>query len=608
MKRHNEAHNMIIDSHIKKKLQVNRRYLPKWNVTLANVNWHNSSMQIRSLIAVMGIVAGFFLISMRLLEIVLYSDNESFYLNNLKTSSDYSIESLPVSRANIVDCNGHVLASTMITKSLYANPSEITDVTEVARKLCEIFPEIAEVKIRDLLNKNGQFVWLKRHLTPSQQLEVLKIGIPGIYLQRDERRVYVQQELVSHLVGLSDVDNNGIAGIESSYDDLLNLATTPLALTIDMRIQHVVRDELCKSMSEFKAVGAVGIMLDVTSGDVVSLVSLPDFNPNHTIEDPELLFNKASLGLYETGSTAKILTLAAAFEHGKSKFSQLYDATQPFQVAKCNITDFSPQNRWLTTTEVFIHSSNIGTARMALDLGAENQREFLRSLNLFDELKIGLPETAKPKLPRRWPEWMVATVSFGYGVSITPLHFASAISGIVNEGKMLPISLIKHKNSAPEAKLEAKQVVSKETSKKIRQLMRAAVLENAKNHSHYMKSSYQIGGKSGTAYFSRAGGYDKNNVRTMYVAAFPIEKPQYLVLVMLIKPQSTKNTYGYRTGNWNAAPTAIRIIERAAGILGVEPGKKEKANTFDCQVEEILLAKNIQTYRDSNHNIRGMQF
>ena len=551
---------MLVDSFTKKKINIEKRSL--WRKSYNSTAVLDGTLYKRSLLAIVGIFVGFAIVTFRVFEVSLCNDVEVFYSNYSKLLNNSTCEA-PVSRANIVDCNGELVAANVVTKSLFVNPTQIQNLKEAVDRLHSALPELSKAELKRRLSKVGQFVWLKRHLTPQQQLKILRLGIPGVYFQRDEKRLYVHSNLVSHVVGVTDVDNNGVAGIEKGCDDDLAWGTLPVSLTIDVRIQHAVRDELSNSIKKFSAKGGAAIVMDIENGNILALVSLPDLNPNLPADvTPEKLFNKATLGLYEAGSTFKVLTLAAALNYGKANLHSQYDATQPLRVAGFNIKDFRAKNRQLNLAEVFVYSSNIGSARMALEMGSELFSGFLRKLNLFDKPSLELPEVARPKVPTSWPEWRVATAAYGYGVQVSLLQLANAVGGIVNNGQFYAASIIKDGRER-----QGRQVVSAETSAKMRQLFRMAALNVHKQITDV--SGYAAGGKSGTALATHGKGYDMSNVRAMYINVFPINKPKYLVAVMLENPVPTKETFGYRTGNWNAGPTTARIIERIATVLNI---------------------------------------
>lgn len=500
------------------------------------------------------------------------------------------------SRANIVDCRGEILATSLRTASLYMNAQDLTNPEEAVQKLHKVFPDLNIPKLQQKIQEGRRFIWIKRHLTPTQHYTVLKCGIPGVYVQRDEKRVYPQGPLVSHLLGLTNVDHEGIAGIEKGTDTALRTSPEALHLTIDLRIQNALRHVLVASLAEFQASGALGVVMDVHSGAIRAMVSLPDYDLNQPhAADPSCLLNKATTGVWEMGSTFKALTMAMALEHGCASFKSQYDATQPLRVGRFKITDFQPKNRWLSLPEVFVHSSNIGTARVALEAGTHVQQAFLKKMGLLEPLHLEIPETAKPLVPARWTEATTMTVSYGYGLSVTPVQLLSSIACLVNGGTLYAPTLLASKASSP----SSRHVLSPEVSLKMRQLLRMVVLEGSGKRAHI--PGFGVIGKTGTAYTQENGRYKKESVRTTFVGAFPASKPQYALLVMLEDPHATPRTYGFRTAGWNAAVVGGRMIERMITILNLAPGDDA---SFDQRLPLHLFQK-PQFVHVVNHRAAG---
>jgi cell division protein FtsI (penicillin-binding protein 3) len=432
------------------------------------------------------------------------------------------------------------------------------------------------------LSADRSFVWVKRNLTPRQHYAVNRLGIPGLYFQREERRVYPHGPLAAHVLGFTDIDNRGIAGVEQHFDRRLKDDHQPLALSIDIRMQHVLREELARAVAEFSALGGGGVILDATSGEILAMVSLPDFDPNAPgVASPEARFNRNTLGVYEMGSVFKIFTTAMALDSGVTSLSGGYDASRPIRVSRYTITDYHPKKRWLSVPEIFMYSSNIGSARMALDVGPERQRDFLGRLGMLKPLALELPELGEPQGPSAWKDLATMTIAFGHGLSVTPMHMAAGVSAIVNGGRLIPTTLTRRDPRQPVAGV---QVIRPDTSEAMRRLMRLAVERGTGKNADV--PGYRVGGKTGTAEKVAGRRYKHNALFSSFVAAFPIEKPRFVLFIALDEPQATKATHGFATGGWIAAPVAARVIERVAPIAGVAPIEDE---TFD-ETDGLLVA------------------
>ena len=484
-----------------------------------------------------------------------------------RVSSSETAGPLRMDRADIVDRNGVLLATNLETASLYANPRQIRDPAHAARAIVSVLPDLGETEIESRLASNRAFVWIKRSLTPRQEYEVNRLGIPGLYFQREERRVYPQGPLASHVVGFADIDNKGLAGVEAGFDGKLRDETSPLRLSIDIRIQHVLHEELAHAVADYHAEGAVGIVMDARSGEVAGMVSLPDFDPNDPSHDPaDARFDRATLGTYEMGSTFKIFTTAMALESGVATLDDGYDASNPIHIARFTINDYHAQGRWLSLPEIFIYSSNIGAAKMALDVGGARQRMFLQRLGLLQPAHIELPEVGTPLIPSPWREINTMTVGFGHGISVSPLQMTAAVATVVNGGIAHDPTLV---HVAPGAGLAGRRVLSEATSDSLRRLMRLNVVEGTGKRAEV--AGYLVGGKTGTAEKTSGNGYNRHALLSSFVAAFPMDAPRYVVLVMLDEPKASAETRGFATAGWTAAPVAGRVIARVAPLAGVAP-------------------------------------
>ena len=472
-------------------------------------------------------------------------------------------------RADIIDRNGALLATTLRTPSLYADPKEVLNPRETAKKLASVLPDLPEADIyaKLIADKTRSFVWLKRRLTPRQQDAINRLGLPGIDFEPEDQRFYPQANTAAHVVGYAGVDNKGLAGIERSFDDRLRNQRQPVQLSLDLRVQAILREEIAKQVAEFKAVGGSGIIMDVNTGEVLALVSLPDFDPNDPSASPaENLFDRVTLGTYEIGSVFKIFTVAMALDEHVTSMTGGYDATNPIHIGRFTIHDDHAQRRWLSVPEIFMYSSNIGAAKMALDVGAERQRDFLQKLGLLTEPKFELPEVAAPIVPSVWHPVNVMTIGFGHGISVSPLQIATAVSAVVNGGILHPATLLKH---APGESVPGRRVLSPETSIEMRKLLRLVVEKGTGKFAE--APGYLVGGKTGTAEKVVGHRYAAHSLMSSFAGVFPVNDPRYFIMISIDEPHGDKKTFGYATGGWVAAPGVSRTVERMASLVGIQP-------------------------------------
>jgi cell division protein FtsI (penicillin-binding protein 3) len=472
----------------------------------------------------------------------------------------------PFDRANITDRNGVVIATNVPTVNLYADSKMVLNAREAANKLTSTLPDLAYDDVLKRLNSGQRFIYLRRNLTPTEQMAVNRLGIPGVHFEDSESRVYPQGALLAHVLGNTDPDNRGTAGVERTFNKFLAGGREALALSLDTRVQHAVREALSASIQKFQAKAGSGVVMDVSNGEILGLVSLPDYDPKTMGQaPPNTRFNRATLGLYEMGSTFKLFTTATALEVGSSHLNTFYDAREPIAIGRYTINDYRGQKRWLSVPEVLIHSSNIGAAKMALDFGPKIQQDFLTKFGLMSPLRLELPEVGSPNYPSVWRDSNTMNVAFGYGISVTPVHVASAVSALVNGGTLYPPTIVRRSGGNQP---EGQRVISERTSEMMRALMRLVVLEGSKKAD---VPGYAVGGKTGSAEKVSQGGYSHSARRTSFVAAFPIEEPRYVVMVMLDEPQGIEETFNFATAGWNAAPTAGNVIANIAPLLGVYP-------------------------------------
>ncbi len=490
-----------------------------------------------------------------------------------------SSDAVATARPDILDRNGEVLATDVRVPSLYAEPRRLIDVDEAVELLNADLPDLDAKELRERLSSKRGFVWLKRDITPEQQREIYRQGLPGIGFLNENKRDYPNGDEISHLIGHVNIDNQGIAGIEKWLDGqglaalhMAGLATdrlqNPVQLAVDLRVQHVLRDELVAARAKFSALAAAGLVLNVRTGEVVALVSEPDYDPNNPREalDPSRI-NRLTTGVYEMGSTFKAFTLAMALDSGKVTLNSTFDARVPLRMGRFTIHDFEAQHRVLTVPEIFTYSSNIGAARIALSLGGAAQQAFLKKLGQLDRLRTELPESADPILPRRWADLTTATVAFGHGLSVAPLQAAMGVAAIMNGGLLIPPTFLKR--SEAEAENFGRRVIKPETSMMMRYLMRLNVEQGTAEKAEV--PGYYIGGKTGTADKVINGRYSKNKVLTDFMAILPADKPHYLLLIMLDEPHALPETHGFTTSGWNAVPVGGNVVARIAPLLDIAP-------------------------------------
>ncbi len=488
-------------------------------------------------------------------------------------------EAVGTARPDILDRNGEILATDVRTPSLFGEPNRIIDVDEASELLTAVMPDIDATELRERLGSRRRFVWLRREITPAQRQQIHRLGIPGVGFLPENKRVYPNRAEVSHVIGHVNIDNQGSAGIEKWLDGRgladLHMAgfasehlQNPIGLALDLRVQHALRDELIAARQKFKALAAAGLLTNVRTGEIIAMVSVPDYDPNNPREalDPTRI-NRLTTGVYELGSTFKALTIAMALDSGKITLKSAFDARFPLQYGKHTIHDYHAQNRILTVPEIFTYSSNIGTARMAVSLGVEHHKWFLKKMGQLDRLRTELPESAEPLVPKRWMELNTVTIAFGHGLSVAPLQAMMAIGALMNGGNLIAPTFLKR--SEEEAMALARRVIKPETSEKMRYLMRLNVEKGTASRADV--KGYYVGGKTGTSEKVVGGRYSKTKVLTTFTAVLPADQPRYALLVMLDEPQALPETHGFTTSGWNAVPVGGSIIGRIAPFLGIEP-------------------------------------
>ncbi len=489
-------------------------------------------------------------------------------------------------RADIVDRQGRILATNLVTHSLYAQPPQMVDPLRAAQKLSEIFPDLdLDLLTRQFTDPKRRFVWVKRRLSPEQVQAVHDIGDPGLLFGPREMRLYPNGSLAAHVLGGTSYGREGVqaaeligtAGIEKTYDGFLRdpaQGGAPLQLSLDLTIQSATAEVLDAGMRLMNAKGATAILMDARTGEIVSLVSLPDFDPN-TRPNPLVagdpsdspLFNRAVQGVYELGSTFKVFAAAQALEEGLVTPLTMLDTKGPMTWGRYRIRDFRNYGPELSVTDVIVKSSNIGTARMAIQIGAERQQDFLRRLGFLEPTPVELVEApgARPLLPRNWSELSAMTISYGHGLSASPLHLAAGYAAMVNGGTLVKPTLLRQ--TAPQT---GERVISPQTSAMIREMLRKTVTAGTAGFADV--PGYSVAAKTGTADKPNPrGGYYEDKVIATFAAAFPSYDPKYVLVLTLDEPVETSGSEPRRTAGWTAAPVAGEIIRRTAPLLGLRP-------------------------------------
>ncbi len=496
-------------------------------------------------------------------------------------------------RAMITDRNGEILAISLPTAGLYANPREMIDTAEVAHKLKLVLPSLDEAVVRArLADSNKQFVYLARQISPREQLAINAMGVPGISFQATERRRYPLGRLAAHVLGGVDTDGHGVAGVERQFDARLQDGSGPLRLSLDVRVEAVVRDELLKAMTEFQAIGACGIVMDVRTGEVLAMVSLPDYDANDIGRAaPNDRFNRAVTGMYEPGSTFKLQTASMALDDGVVNIWNGFDATSPIHIGRFTISDFEGKHRWLYLPEILAYSSNIGAARMAEAVGAERQHAWMEKLGMLRRSAIELPEAGRPLFPplSNWKEIATLTIGFGHGIAVSPLHVVSGTSAVANGGVFMKPTILAVDPDGPPP--QGTRIMQQANSDIVRKLMRLVVTDGYGQPAEV--PGYFVGGKTGTAEKVSHHGYAKHANVSAFMSAFPMNAPHYAVYMMLDEPKGNASTGGFSTAGKVSAPAAGRVIARIGPMLGLLP------ETDNAAAIQASLAIPLQPARPS---------
>ena len=498
--------------------------------------------------------------------------------------------STTVHRPDILDRNGRLLATDIKGATLYADPAKVIDRDELVEQVASVLPDINTAELREKLKNGKRFVAIKRELTPKQQAEIYELGQAGLGFIEEYRRVYPMGATASHVVGHVNVDNKGLAGIEKFIDDNPQLAMSApenavggeaVTLSLDLGVQHVLREELINAITTYRAKAAAGVVIDVQSGEVVAMVSLPDYDPNYREQalDKDRL-NRMNSGVYELGSVFKVFTLAAALDGGSATMRSSYDASQPIHVGRFTIEDFHGKKRRLTVPEIFIYSSNIGAAKAALDLGIERHKAFLGKVGLLSRLSTEIGATAEPLIPSPWGRLNTITIAYGHGLSVTPLQLATATLPLVNGGFAVNPTFLPRTRAA--GLKQSPSVLKPATSHSMLQLMRLNVLKGTGKRAE--AEGYRVGGKTGTAEKVVGRSYEGSALLNSFLATFPTDAPEYVVLVTIDEPKRVPESHNEATAGVNAAPTVGKIVARIAPILGVAPKLAGDQPKFDAKV------------------------
>lgn len=533
------------------------------------------------------VIAGFSLLFLIISTRLLLVATTDFSKHNKSAIGD------SVHRLDITDRNNNLLAVSLPGSSLYANPKKVIDPEESVDKLVSVIPGLDKNKILADLKSGKNFVWIKRDLTPSEHEKIFNIGMPGFGFEREQKRIYTYGNLLSHVIGYVGRDLDGLAGVEQYFNKFLTSQQeavdrsgmgSALQLSIDVRVQNILSEEMDKMMDKFKAKGAAGIIVDPNNGEILALVSKPDFDPhNPGSASHDQLFNVATQGVYELGSGMKGLTISVGLDSGATSIYDAYDLTYFKVKGKVIKDDYRPMKGWHSVPHIFLKSSNIGVGQIVLEIGKNTMQEYLRKLKLLEPLDIEVLERAKPLYPNfaRWNDLSLVTMSYGYGLSVSPAHFVQAMIPIVNGGIMYPLTLIKRN---PKEKLEGVRVFKEKTSLDMRKLWRLVVTDGSGSKAEV--KGYYVGGKTGTAEVAENGKYAKNRRISSFFGVLPATNPKYIMYVVYREPVGIKETFGFAGGGWTGAPTVGAVFKRLISLYGI--------NKLDEDSPEVKELNNIE--------------
>lgn len=553
------------------------------NLTRSRIHW-----------VMLGLLAVFGLVGLRLVQLGYIADAAQY--------NGEARDVITATRPAILDRNGIEMAVDIRVPSLFAEPRRIIDVDEAVEKLSGELPDLDKVWLRDRLTGDEGFVWVARELTPQQRARIFRLGIPGIDFRTESKRFYPGRRDAAHLMGAVNRDNQGIAGFERYIDgenvallQELGLARdrelTPVSMAADMRVQHVLHDQLADALERYKAVAAAGAIMNVHTGEIIALASLPDFDPNEpatALEPYEgeegARINRITAGTFELGSTFKTITFAAALDAGTLSLKDEFDARFAVRFGRFSIGDFHGKNKVLTAPEVYKYSSNIGTIKVMQTMGKDAYRSFINRLGFDDPLSVELPETKRSNIPKNFSEVGAATASFGHGLATTPMHMVAAVAALVNGGNYVPPTL--YPRSQAEAEQLYRRVVAPEVSDRMRYLLRLNALEGSGTRANRIAKGYAVGGKTGTAEKVVDGKYDSSKSLAIFASAFPLDAPQYAMIILVDEPKRENERSG-RTAGWNAGEVTGRVVQRIAPMLGIYPD-------FDDSVDAGLVPPELR--------------
>ncbi len=532
----------------------------------------SANRPLRTLIAMLVVLLAFGAVAGQLVRLALLGQSE------LSSSFTATVDQ-SFARPDIVDRNGRLLATDVEAYSLFADPARVLDRDEVVEKLHAIFPDLDEAALRDdLADRTRRFVWIKRGLSPKTAQTVHDLGLPGLDFRRELRRAYPGGKLAGHALGYVNIDNKGVAGIERYVDEVVGVEAVqgatlaeraPVRLSLDIGVQHAVEAELESAVKRYEAKGAAGIVLDVNSGEILASASIPEVDPAYPAMSLEpRRADKVAGSTFELGSVFKTATVAMALDAGVVTLDTQVDVRAPLAAGRFTIKDLHPLGRPLSVAEIFIHSSNVGAAKLALMVGPEHQQEFLRRLQLLDPMKTEVGPIAAPQVPEHWKDVETMTIAYGHGLAVAPLQFAAAAAALINGGNRLIPTFIKHPPDAGHVKVP---LIQTKTSAQLREIMRRNVADPAGTGKRAKVPGYLVGGKTGTAEIPGPGGYREKSVISSFLAAFPMNRPKYLVFILLFEPKPTSAARGEVLAALNAAPTAGRVIARIGPLLGILP-------------------------------------
>lgn len=503
-------------------------------------------------------------------------------------------------RRDIIDRHGNILAASVPAASLFANPRKVSDPEGSVQKIKQVLRDIDQKKLISQLKSDKNFLWIKRGITLKEQENLYNLGLQGFEFQGEQKRIYTYKNLLSHVVGYVDLDMKGMAGIERYFDEKIKYkrknnssqedksANHSIQLSIDVRLQSILSEELGKAIKEFKANGGAGIVVNPNNGEILAMVSKPDFDPHYPGRaTSEQLFNMASQGAYEIGSGAKARSMAIAFDTDTITLRDAYDLTN-MKVRGFVVKDEHKVKGWQSVPQIFLNSSNIGTSQIVLETGKEKLFTYLQKFGLFKRVALELPERGYSLVPPydKWNELALVTMSYGYGIAETPMHFVQSMIPIVNGGVMHPLTLIKQDE---QAKPEGERVISENTSFYMKQLMRLTVMIGTGKKAEV--KGYYVGGKTGTAFKAINGKYDKNKRISSFIGIIPSTKPEYMIYIVLDDPKGNAKTFGFAGGGWTAAPVVSAVFEKMVAMYGMKK--------IDENSEEVHKLNDIE-YRVKN--------